>query len=282
LTAVFRNIDQNIGEYYLQDLLLNIALGESDIFFSISSIKTEKNLALVHYTFENAFESSNSSNASKGNDISVDKILDNLSQLRAKEKILSSALSYKNVNYTILDYKATIIPKKYFNEKEQEKYISLLFANSNNLTYFSEKISQIKAVAVSGINPAYTTALSIPYPTAKYRSVYSILVQKIFAISEEKTYKRFDTHVLLNINDKTFELVVKKSNKLIFINTFPYLRKSDILYYFLYALNKLGLDMGAIAVLLCGKAQDLDLMQDIKTQAYHTYCSDNHKFLLVL
>jgi hypothetical protein len=84
------------------------------------------------------------------------------------------------------------------------------------------------------------------------------------------------------VGSKAFELAVKKSNKLIFINTFPYERKSDILYYFLYTLNKLGLDMGAIAVFPCGKAKDIDLIQDIKTQAYHTYYNENYRFLLVM
>jgi hypothetical protein len=257
LTLLFRYTDPQIGNYYLSDLSLNIALSGERIFFSICSIKTKKILAVGHYIF-----SKNSEN--------INDLIDNLSKLQASEKILSPTLSYKNVRYTVLNYEATLIPKKYFNEKEKEKYLELLFPKSNNRTIYVEKIPQIKAITVSGISPVYPAAISIPYANVEYKSVYSTLIEKIFNISEEKKYHRFPVTVLLHITDNAFELIVKKSTKLILANTFPYKRKSDILYYFLYTLNKLGLDMGAIAVFLCGKAREMNLLPEIKMHAYHS------------
>ncbi|MDR0763931.1 MAG: DUF3822 family protein [Bacteroidales bacterium] len=267
MTCTYRYIDPSIGNYYISDLLLNITFGSKRIFLSVTSIKTKKNLAICNYIFPPIdVEDTN-------------QLIDNLSKLQATEKILSPSIKYKNITYTVLDYRATLIPKKYFDEKEKEKYLKILFPQDKGGTVFVEKIPQIKAVAISAISPAYPAAISIPYGEAKYRSVYSILIQKIFTLPEKS---RFATQVLLHIGDSAFELTVKKSNKLIFINTFSYSRKSDILYYFLYTLNKLGLDMGAIAVFLCGKAREINLLGDIKIHTYHSaYYKDNDEYLLV-
>jgi hypothetical protein len=244
---------------------------------SITSIKTKKVLALCHYIFP-PISAINSINAANSASI-TNQLIDNLSKLQVTEAILSPSLKYKDITYTVLDYQATLIPKKYFNEKEKEKYLKILFPQSNDNTVFIEKIPQIKAIAISAIDPAYPAAISIPYSEAKYKSIYSILIQKIFTLSEKS---RFAANVLVHISDNVFELTVRKSGRLIFINTFPYKHKSDILYYFLYTLNKLGLDMGAIAVFLCGKAKKINLLSDIKMHAYHSaYYKDNDEYLLL-
>ena len=251
----------------MSDLTLNMAFDCERVFLSVISIKTKKILAVCNYIFPPM----NTGNTA------INQLIDNLSKLQITEKIISPSLKYKNVIYTVLDYEATLIPVKYFNEKE--KYLKVLFPQSKNSTVFTEKIPQIKAMAVSAIDPVYPAAISIPYSKAKYRSVYSVLIKKIFALTEKS---HFTTNVLVHVCDNVFELLVRKSNKLIFINTFQYKRKSDILYYFLYTLNKLGLDIGAIAVFLCGKARETDLLKDIKIHAYHSmYYKGNDNFLLI-
>jgi hypothetical protein len=256
----------------MSDLALNMAFGTERIFLSVASVKTKKILAICNYIFPPI-------NAINIKNTDINRLIDNLSKLQTTEKIISPSLKYKTVTYTVLDYEATLIPTKYFNEKEKEKYLKILFPQSKNSTVFTEKIPQIKAIAVSAIDPIYPAAISIPYNKAKYKSVYSVLIKKIFTLPEKSI---FTANVLLHVCDNAFELTIKKSNRLIFINTFQYKRKSDILYYFLYTLNKLGLDIGAIAVFLCGKAKEINLLNDIKIHAYHsTYYKDNDNFLLI-
>jgi hypothetical protein len=276
----------------MSDLLLNIAFSSERIFLSVISIKTKKVLALCNYIFppvtpvtpvNPATLANTAILANTTNTVTTNTIIDNLSKLQATEKVLSPQVKYHNVTYTVLDYQATLIPKKYFNEKEKDKYLKILFPQDMQhsiYTVFAEKIPQIKAVAISAINPAYSAAISIPYSEAKYKSVYSILIQKIFTLPSKS---HLIAQVLLHISDNVFELIVKQSNKIIFINIFVYKRKSDILYYFLYTLNKLGLDMGKIAVFLCGRAKEINLLYDIKPHAYHsTYYKDNDEYLPVI
>ena len=44
---------------------------------------------------------------------------------------------------------------------------------------------------------------------------------------------------------------------------------NNLLYYFLYALNKLKLDMGSVALYLCGTAEQDNLLSKLERQVYN-------------
>ncbi len=132
-------------------------------------------------------------------------------------------------------------------------------ANASNYLKFNTKILKTDFIAFDVIAEEIVN-IYIPYANItnyffdkygefEYRHSLSVLIESILKHSEkdEETLK-----VYLHSHQSSYELIVVKSGKLIFANSFEYETKEDFLYYILFTAEQLNLDPETMELILMG------------------------------
>ncbi|MEG2665573.1 MAG: DUF3822 family protein [Bacteroidales bacterium] len=252
-----RYIHPSIADYQDTDLRLCVTLHRSCTYLGISSIQSHKMLCLASYLMPSIEECS---------------YFSALEKLKEEEKLLQANFQYGERVFTVLDFQSTLVPEALYSPKDSSVILSNLFHLHGKECISKEKEPFSNAYILTAFNSSYLRAAKILFSNdkeAQFQSVYGNLIRNLFLISH--TYRKFEHHVLLNLRKNEFDLLVKNPDGLLFINTFPYPDFSNLLYYLLYALNKLKLDLGSIALFLSGESLDKDLFSSLGTQFCHIF-----------
>jgi hypothetical protein len=138
---------------------------------------------------------------------------------------------------------------------------SALFDKKNSLNYLkynsSIKLNDISAndnILNDEINNLYIPDLEINnFIFDKFKAFdffhYSSLIIDRFS---NELIDKYSENLFLNINDNFVDILYFKDNKLIFYNAFDYESPEDILYYLLFCLSQLNLDVEKTHVLCYG------------------------------
>lgn len=246
-----RFLNPSISTFRDTDLKLHIYVGRYFFSFSISSIDSNKILAIASYEFSN----------------SEIAFSDNIKRLVKHESLLSPDFKYKVISYSVESFNSTIIPNTIYKEKEIVNYLKTLFFTNSNEHIVSEKEDHTLSRILSMLNPSFRAYIRAIYPNSNYKSIYKILINLIYSIKQDKK----NTHTaVLNLRKKDFDLIIKNNSNLVFINTFKYKNIENLLYYFLYTFNKLEIDMGSVSLHLLGLSREENLCELLRKYVFHT------------
>lgn len=249
-----RSINPNIANFRDSELRIGISLQQYSLSLGVTTLRDRSPMALASYRF-----------------LPSDRTYrDNIQALIRQEKLLDPSFQYANRNFTVQEFKSSLIPEKLYEPPYGKKYLEALFHLNGKECVTQETESNSKSFILSAFNGNYLKAAQLIYARESNRmgftSIYAHLTCEAYRVA--RTFKRFPFHVILHTRQNEFDLVVVNDNGLLFINTFPYPDFDNLLYYFLYALNKLKLDMGSVALYLCGSASKDKLLPLLERQVY--------------
>ncbi len=229
-------VDRLISQYSDEELGLALFFTENSLEFSIYDIKNRHVLAMcsipVFYTYG---------------------ISKTLAILFSTEPLLD--FDYKEVRVSFEQFKATLIPQDYFNAKDIQDYLPLVYEmDYSKETALNDFCLPAKANIVHSVDRQVAKAVAARYPNARFYSAYGVLIPAFFKLKQDD--KRYQTQVFVNFRKDEFDIVVFDKHALLFINTFKYKTKEELLYFFLYVLNKLNIDMGNVYLRITGHGSE--------------------------
>lgn len=255
VSCLRRNINPNLANYSDNGLRLCVSLQQFNLDLGISSLDGRNPLALASYRLNPSRQS----------------FADCIRELIDYEKLLDPSFVYGKRVFSVPDFKSTLIPEKLYEAEHGKDYLDSLFHLNGRECITRELEPNTKSFILTAFNPNYlktAQAMFCQDEQIGFLSVYACLIREVFRIGQ--SYKRFSHHILLHVREREFDLCVKGDEGLLFINTFPYPDFDNLLYYFLYAVNSLKIDLGSAALFLCGLASERNMLPMLEDHTYAT------------
>lgn len=253
ITCLKRNINPNLANYSDRDLRLCVSLQQYSLDLGISGIEHRNPLAMASYRLNPCRQSFSAC----------------LQELVEAEKLLDPSFVYGKRVFSVPDFKSTLIPEKLYEAEYGKEYLDSLFHLNGRECITRELEPNTKSIILTAFNANYLKTAQSMFAQDEqvgFLSVYACLLREIFRVAQ--TYRRFAYHVLLHVREHEFDLCVKGDEGLLFLNTFPCPDFDNLLYYFLYAINSLKIDLGTVSLFLCGKASEQDLLPRMEDHVY--------------
>lgn len=251
-----RVINPNIANFEDSELRICVSLHQFGLRMGVCRDIDRTPLALADYEFRPSDRT----------------FAEKVEDLLREEKLLDPSFHYGSRIFSVQEFKSTLVPQKLYEAEHGKDYLKALFQLNGRECLTQESEENTASYILSAFNAQYLKAAQAIYWQAGnalgFCSIYNYLIGEAFRL--RRTFKRFPVHVLLHARRKEFDLTVVNDGGLLFLNTFPYPDFDNLLYYFLYALNKLKLDMGSVALYLCGRAAEDNLLSKLERQVYTT------------
>jgi hypothetical protein len=159
----------------------------------------------------------------------------NISELINKDDFLSKR--YKRVNIIMPSRKFTLVPTALYDPGKKEEYFNLNHSNDDNDIVNTNKIEEPDSYLVFSIRSSFNELFTGFYPGIFPVHHLKPLLDHISRASKSAHGK----YIHLHVERDYFNLIVSDSNSLLFCNAFSYRNISDIMYYVLNVLKKLGI-----------------------------------------
>lgn len=146
----------------------------------------------------------------------------------------------------------TFVPQALFEEEYMGSYLQY------NTKVFDTDVFAFDSLDSYAINNVYVPFMNINnylidrFGAFEYRHTASILTARLLDISKNIDEKQ----VFVHLQDKHFEIVVVRNQKLLLYNSFEYSTPEDFLYYLLFTMEQLSLNPEITRVLLLGKTDE--------------------------
>ena len=207
---------------------LSIEVQKSYISYCILDIENLNYVLLEHVNYKH--EQSNSFS------IFLTSLINNNDILKA---------SYSSISIAFSSFPSTIIPLELFEEKNKRKVLEF---NTDNIgEIFTNTIFYHNAKIIYSVPKEITTIFNTFFPDAHYNCMQNVIIHQY------SQYEKKGDHIYINVNKQHYSIVVFKNRKLILTNTFKFSTKEDFLYYILFSIEQLGLDIDEINVFFSGK-----------------------------
>ena len=136
----------------------------------------------------------------------------------------------------------TLVPSALFEESNLSDYLKY------NTKIFKTDFITYDVINNQDIILAYIPFVNINnfiyerYGSFEYKHSSTALIEKILQINNNKN----DNNLFVNVNTSYFELIVLESNSLTFYNRFEYSNKEDFIYFILFTIDQLDLNVQKI------------------------------------
>jgi len=144
-----------------------------------------------------------------------------------QKEFYSSSLAFNN-------FPSTLVPTPFYKEEKNREILSFNHEIEEVLT---DKMHQMDAVNIYSVPTELLNLINKSFPNTQKKCNSSILIDQLL-LQNEKTEK---TIVYASIEKKKLEVCVLSENKLEFHNSFTTDTKEDLLYFFLFSMENLGL-----------------------------------------
>ena len=169
-----------------------------------------------------------------------DKKLSDKSIVEKAESMLKEDLflskNYKNVFFSVIESKSTLVPKELFDRKQIKKY----FTFNQKLDDFEElHFNYIKNAGVYNlfaIPSDITTLMVNKFPEIIFVHHNNVFVNDI--ITRAKNLKFKLPYIQINVNLESFDIGIYKDEKLQVVNTYQFSNDNDFIYYLLNTINQ--------------------------------------------
>ena len=126
------------------------------------------------------------------------------------------------------------VPEPLFDEADQAKHLDFAFQIPEGYAIDSERLETSPCYNVYAAPKALLDMVS-----AKWREARIIHSSTLFVDSAMHTDK--ETGVFVQVNNRDFDMMVKKEGKLFFFNNFKFVTKEDFAYFLLFAMEQNGM-----------------------------------------
>jgi hypothetical protein len=222
-------VNPQINNITNQEISIQVSL--NGFSFSISSSENNDCLAFRHYSFKNL--------------VLIDELIRNTEHIVSEDNYLNTKYNKANIFY--VSQNVTIIPGDYFDKNNLKTY----FEFNHNLAELDEihysYIQEINAYNVYSIPNYLTNSFYNLSPSIKFEHQTNQMIRFGY-----KNLENSRTIILLGINKGFFDLVIYEGQKLILSNSFQYANTMDFIYFFLYAIEQLKIDISSAKIFTLG------------------------------
>ncbi len=244
---------------------LSVQFSLDGFSFSAFDIELQEFIVFVEYTFNSKKQTPK-------------ELLNNIQQVFAKETLLLN--TFEKVLVIHVNNLSTFVPFPLFEEDYLDTYVKF-----NNRIYQSDYfvydfVMNQDMVSVFAPYVNINNFLINQYGSFEFKHYSTVLVEKTLNNYASKD----EVMCFVHIFKSHFEIIIGKQRKLIFYNTFEYKTTEDFLYYILFSMEQLQLNVEKIDLKLFGKITEedelfLDLYEYVRNVSLLEYKSDYNSIL---
>jgi hypothetical protein len=203
------------------DQILALKLGDCHCCFAITDVSGEKLNELVYYSANEINESS-------------------LINLFVNHPELNNSFHKIAISYDFTQ--AVLVPEDHFRSEEAYQLLKTFYGLQKEVIVVAQSIPD-EYLHIAYATPKETNEwLHRKFPLAQYFHNYSVGIQKV------NSYQNF----LVDFRTNEFSLIIKKENKLLLTQVFPYSNPDDVIYYLLKAAQQFSLSPTELKMSLSG------------------------------
>lgn len=240
---------ENINKEVSCNYILSIQLSDEWFTYCILDTRSNKYIALSSYSFGNK-----KSKKTKNNDNRL--LTGKLGEMIAQLQWLKNP--FKKVIVIYINDRSVIIPNLLFDKTHPEKYFYFLYNKKENEKLCFDYIAKLNAYNLYAIPDLLEDELKKIFKSFKITHYTGTLVMSIFSLPEKYSA---GVQVFINVQFDQVDLIITKSGKLIYINSFRVLSDEDLIFYLFWVINKLELDPLAIKAVLMGEIEKGSLIE---------------------
>ncbi len=230
---ILRSVEPAIVNYNEQELNLSLQLSKTAIRYVLTHWKNNQILALAEYSI---------------GDSTLEEAMANLMKNESLWQF-----NYRNVLLMCEPSKSTLVPDVLYNSEYKEDYLQLSTTPLTQTEWlFTEENKQMHLQVVSTIPSYFCEIVKKTFARGIFLSRYAVLLDALSVYVADAKKERYK--VFIHLNEQSFDLFVFEKHDLTFVNTFAFKDVAELVYFFLYALNSLHIDLGDVRLKVCGKS----------------------------
>lgn len=144
--------------------------------------------------------------------------------------------------------KHTLVPAALYLESKKSKYLDFIGIRDDNSVVCADYIELADIYNVYCVSKKEHAKLK-DIENSEFRHASTLLLEDLIKENHERTD---DSRVYLNVKNNSFEMVVLKGAKLLFDNVFRFKTKEDFLYFVLFSMEQLNIDVEITPVYFMG------------------------------
>ncbi len=228
-------INQELVEFSFSPKLshsleLNMLLGADSVYYSLNDAQLNVPV-LKTYHFDLARHRS---------------LTENIKLVFMEDPLLKE--HYRTTKIVITSPHFTLVPEKFYNEKELRIYLSNLTDISENDVIATDSLKNQVFKNVYSINKHLLQSVQTMFPNAKIYHSATALIEGYRKIAELKQGHQ----VFANIRDGHVQILFFDSKDLIFVNFYSFQSPSDFIYYVLLVYDQFKLNPETIPLSISG------------------------------
>ncbi|MBQ8956972.1 MAG: DUF3822 family protein [Bacteroidales bacterium] len=128
----------------------------------------------------------------------------------------------------------TLVPKPWFNEVDQAKYLEFTSQIPEGFAIGSEKLEKAGCHNVFAFPKALQDKVLAKWKDTQIRHTSTLFINKVMENQPA-------TRAFVNVRNRDFDMAIRKDGKLLFFNNFRFNTKEDFAYFLLFAMEQNGL-----------------------------------------
>lgn len=169
------------------------------------------------------------------------------------EKPNSNELTIRNYadgfSYIVVDNdKHTFVPAVLYHETKKSKYLDFLGLKEDNSVVCADYLEQADVYNIYDVSKKEHAKLKNSDNT-EFRHASTLLLESLMKKNLEHTD---NARIYLHVRSQSFEMMVLKGANLLFDNNFRFKTKEDFLYFVLFSMEQLHLDVETAPVYFMG------------------------------
>ncbi len=178
-----------------------------------------------------------------------DLLMDSSDLFRTLERALESKGLNNKTFYSIAclvnNRICTLVPEPLFDEADQTKHLDFAFQIPNGYTVLSERLETLQCYNVYACPKALNDMVIAKWNDAQIQHSSTVFVDSTMKANTE-------TGVFVQVNNRDFDMLIKREDKLLFFNNFKFNTKEDFAYFLLFAMEQNGMTGQDIPVCFSG------------------------------
>ncbi len=243
ITKIEKKKSKHLALQQIENKQLSIQFSLDGFSFCVTDLDLLQHIIFLKYKFNNKI-------------LNPITVLSSIKKIFIEEPILQE--KYNKVVVIHVNNFSTFVPKALFDKDNLANYIKFnnKIFESDFFTYDTIANQDMFAVYVPYVN--INNFFIDQFGTFDYKHSSSILVEK----TANEYVKNNATYFFINVAKNHFDIVVHRNKKLQLYNTFSYTTKEDFIYYILFVMEQLKLDVERIPLILLGEIKEGDTLYE--------------------
>lgn len=169
------------------------------------------------------------------------------------DKLNTNELTIRNYadgfSYIVINSdKHTLVPAALYLESKKSRYLDFIGIKDDNCVICADYIELADIYNVYCVSKKEHAKLK-DIENSEFRHASTLLLEDLIKENHERTD---DVRVYLNVKSNSFEMVALRGAKLLFDNIFRFKTKEDFLYFVLFSMEQLNIDVEITPVYFMG------------------------------